>query len=174
MLQMMGAGVITVPVNAIVFNYLPQTIIRTAERTHHCKASGSDLEVAENVQRPNTTYVEQVSRVIKLLQGKWTVQILCTMRERPKRLSELQRAIPSASKKALTASLRSLEAAQIVLGRDLSSSVLRVEYEIADTMREPLAVLLDQLAEWGRSYSPNGVPRDSAKAVPVAVLSPSE
>jgi DNA-binding HxlR family transcriptional regulator len=105
------------------------------------------LEVAENVQEPNPIYVEQVLRVIELLQGKWTVQILCEMRERPKRLSELRRALPVASKKALTASLRSLEAAQIILRRDLSSSVLRVEYEIADTMREPLTVLLNQLAE---------------------------
>lgn len=74
-----------------------------------------------------------------------------------------------ASKKALTASLRSLEAAQIILRRDLSSSVLRVEYEIADTMREPLAVLLNHLAEWGRSYGPNGTHRSSANANPFAV-----
>ena len=116
------------------------------------------------MQEPNPIYVEQVSRVIELLQGKWTVQILCAMRERPERLSELRRGIPSASKKALTASLRSLEAAQIVLRRDLSSSVLRVEYEIADTIREPLSALLDQLAEWGRSYSPDREPRNSTKA----------
>ena|ERR1700733_12667403 len=105
-----------------------------------------------------------LSRVIELLQGKWTVQILCAMRERPKRLSELRRAIPAASKKALTASLRSLEAAQIVLRRDLSSSVLHVEYEIADTMREPLSALLDHLAEWSKSYSLNGAPRNSVKS----------
>jgi hypothetical protein len=43
-------------------------------------------------------YVEQVSRVIGLLQGKWTVQILCAMRERPKRLSELRRVFAMASK----------------------------------------------------------------------------
>jgi len=116
------------------------------------------------VQEPNPMYVERVSRVIMLLQGKWTVQILCAMRERPKRLSELRRVIPSASKKALTASLRSRETARIVLRRDLSSSVLRVEYEIADTIREPLSALLDQLAEWGRSYDSDEVPRNSAKA----------
>lgn len=104
------------------------------------------------MQEPNPMYVEQISRVVELLQGKWTVQILCAMRERPIRLSELRRGIPSASKKALTASLRSLEAARIILRRDLSSSVLRVEYEIADTMRAPLSTLLDQLAEWGGSH----------------------
>jgi DNA-binding HxlR family transcriptional regulator len=121
-----------------------------------------------------TSYTGRVSRVIELLQGKWTVQILCAMRARPVRLSELKREIPPASKKALTANLRSLEAAHIVLRRDLSSSVLRVEYEIADTIREPLSALLDQLAEWGRLYSPDGPPRDSAKASSSAVHSPNE
>jgi DNA-binding HxlR family transcriptional regulator len=46
------------------------------------------------------------------------------MREGPVRLSELKREIPLAS----TARLRSLEAARIVLRRELSSSVLHVEY----------------------------------------------
>jgi DNA-binding HxlR family transcriptional regulator len=100
----------------------------------------------------DTSYTGRVSRVVELLQGKWTVQILCAMRTRPVRLSELKRAIPSASKKALTASLRSLEAAHIILRRDLSSSVLHVEYELVDAMREPLVMLLDHLAEWGKLY----------------------
>jgi len=99
---------------------------------------------------PDTSYTRRVSRVVELLQGKWTVQILCAMRARPVRLSELKRAIPSASKKALTASLRSLEAARVILRRDLSSSVLHVEYELADAKREALVALLDHLAEWGK------------------------
>ena len=36
----------------------------------------------------DTSYTGQVSRVVELLQGKWTVQILCAMRTRPVRLSE--------------------------------------------------------------------------------------
>ncbi|ADV84462.1 winged helix-turn-helix transcriptional regulator [Terriglobus saanensis] len=100
----------------------------------------------------DASYTGHVSRVIELLQGKWTVQILCAMRTRPVRLSELKRAIPSASKKALTASLRSLEAARVIFRRDLSSSVLHVEYELADAMQEPLITLLDHLAEWGTLY----------------------
>ena len=74
------------------------------------------------------------------------------MREHPIRLSALRRAIPPASKKALTASLRSLEAARVVLRRDLSNSVLHVEYELADVMQEPIAALLDHLAELGKIY----------------------
>ena len=98
----------------------------------------------------DNSYKERVSRTAELFRGKWTIQILCAMRARPVRLSELKREIPSASKKALTASLRSLEAAQIVLRRDLSSSVLHVEYELADARRKHLVALLDHLAEWSK------------------------
>jgi DNA-binding HxlR family transcriptional regulator len=97
----------------------------------------------------DSSYGGRISRVVELLQGKWTVQILCAMRTGPVRLSELKREIPSASKKALTSSLRSLEAGGVVLRRDLSSSVLHVEYELASSMREPLVALLDHLSEWG-------------------------
>ena len=45
------------------------------------------------------------------------------------------------------------EASRVVLLRDLSSSVLHVEYELAEPMREPLVMLLDHLAQWGTSTS---------------------
>ena len=80
------------------------------------------------------------------------------MREHPVRLSQLKRAIPSASKKALTVSLRSLEAARGILRRDLSSSVLHVEYELADTKPEPVVALLDHLGEWGKLYDSERLP----------------
>jgi DNA-binding HxlR family transcriptional regulator len=116
-----------------------------------------------SMQTLDDSYTAQASRIVELFQGKWTIQILCAMRDHPVRLSELKRAIPSASKKALTASLRSLEAAQVVLRRDLSSSVLHVEYELAEAMREPLVALLDHLAEWGKLYDPD---KRSTMAVP--------
>jgi DNA-binding HxlR family transcriptional regulator len=106
-----------------------------------------------------SAYTQHVSEVTELLQGKWTVQILCAMRENPVRLSALKRKIPSASKKALTASLRSLEAARVVVRHDLSSSVLHVEYELVESMRVPLVALLDHLSEWGKFYESETSPR---------------
>lgn len=103
----------------------------------------------------DNSHAGQILRVVDLLRGKWTIQILCAMRKHPVRLSELRREIPFASKKALTASLRSLEAARVVLRRDLSSSVLHVEYELSGTMREPLVNLLNSLADWGKLYIAN-------------------
>jgi DNA-binding HxlR family transcriptional regulator len=100
--------------------------------------------------------LDQVARTMEILRGKWTVQILCALLDGPVRLSQLRRLIPTASKKALTANLRSLEALQLILRRDLSNSVLHVEYEIAVDARGPLAALVSQLAEFPKYLpSPN-------------------
>jgi DNA-binding HxlR family transcriptional regulator len=104
------------------------------------------------------SYIDRISRVIDLLQGKWTVRILWAMRDHPVRLSELKREIPAASKKALTASLRSLEAHRVILRQDLSSSVLRVEYTLTDAIKPCVGSLLDSLAEWTNICPPADEP----------------
>jgi DNA-binding HxlR family transcriptional regulator len=108
----------------------------------------------------DAVYVEHVSQALELLKKKWTIQILCAMRERPVRLCELHRLFPLASKKALTASLRSMEGANIIVRKDLSHSVLHVEYEFSATMRQPLVQLTDCLASCGAS-------NESQKLLPV-------
>jgi DNA-binding HxlR family transcriptional regulator len=95
------------------------------------------------------TDVETVVKVLAILQGKWTVHILCLVIEGPVRLGQLKRAIPTASKKGLTASLRSLENANVIVRRDLSDSKLHVEYDLNETIREPLSVLLGCLVVAG-------------------------
>lgn len=97
--------------------------------------------------------LDQVARTMTVLRGKWTVQILCALLDGPVRLSELRRLIPTASKKALTANLRSLEKLNLILRRDLSSSVLHVEYEVAEPTRAPLTALVDQLSRF-QNYLP--------------------
>jgi len=97
-------------------------------------------------------YVRKVSQVTMMLQGKWTLHILCAMRTEPVRLSRLMRLVPSASKKALRAALRSLEMSKLVVRRDLSDTVLHVEYDFADDVREVICGLLDQLAGWGEVF----------------------
>lgn len=93
---------------------------------------------------------------MELLEGRWAIQILAAMKNGPVRLSQLKRSNPVASKKALTARLRWLESAGVVVRRDLSTSVLRVEYELADAMRQPLLELLDHLAQLGALYEEAG------------------
>jgi DNA-binding HxlR family transcriptional regulator len=96
-------------------------------------------------------YAGRIAQVIELLQGKWTVYVPCLLCKRPVRLGELRRVLPAASKKSLTASLRSLESAHVVLRIDLSGSLLHVEYQLTEPMRESLPVLLASLTAWGES-----------------------
>jgi DNA-binding HxlR family transcriptional regulator len=94
-------------------------------------------------------YIQKVARVKEILDGKWKLQILCAMRSGPVRLSQLMRLAPAASKKGLRANLRSLESSHLVVRRDLSDSVLHVEYDFEDSVRESVSSLLDHLATWG-------------------------
>lgn len=95
-----------------------------------------------------TDCLDHGARTMDILRGKWTVQILCALLAGPVRLSQLRRLIPSASKKALTANLRLLEKVRLISRRDLSNSVLHVEYEIAEAARAPLTALVDQLVHF--------------------------
>ena len=95
-------------------------------------------------------YIQRISGVKIILQGKWSLEIMCAMRTEPVRLSRLMRLIPAASKKALRANLRSLESAQIVVRRDLSNTLLHVEYDFAEDTRGVVWALLDHLAAWGQ------------------------
>ena len=96
------------------------------------------------------------------------------MRGSPVRLSQLTRLLPSASKKALRATLRDLERAQIVVRSDMSDTVLHVEYDFADDMRVAICALLDDLANWGDSLESRGSRRPdslSLRRTPSAISS---
>lgn len=99
----------------------------------------------------NYTDAAVITQLADVLRGKWAIQILRALLDGPVRLSQLRRTIPGASKKALTASLGSLERTRIIVRKDLSDSVLHVEYELHDQAREPVLSLLKALAEFHRS-----------------------
>jgi len=116
-------------------------------------SGGSWKERQSSMYSYDAKCLDLVARTMKVLRGKWTVQVLCALLNGPVRLSQLRRLIPTASKKALTANLRSLEKVNLIVRRDLSSSVLHVEYEIAELARAPLAALVDQLSRF-QKYLP--------------------
>ena len=119
-------------------------------------SGGSWKERQSSMYSCDAKCLDLVARTMKVLRGKWTVQVLCALLNGPVRLSQLRRLIPTASKKALTANLRSLEKVNLIVRRDLSSSVLHVEYEIAELARGPLATLVDQLSRF-QKYLPADV-----------------
>jgi DNA-binding HxlR family transcriptional regulator len=95
----------------------------------------------------------QLTNVVTLLRGRWTIRILFLLQGTPRRLSELQRMIPGASKKGLTASLRALEEHHVIERRDLSKTILHVEYSISEAHRNYVAALIQTLSQWSCSLS---------------------
>ena len=80
-------------------------------------------------------YAERIAQVIELLQGKWTVQYFDAL-QRSRAARRIEACSPRCLEEVLTASLRSLEAAHVVLRRDLSGPLLHVEYQLTESMRE--------------------------------------
>jgi DNA-binding HxlR family transcriptional regulator len=78
---------------------------------------------------------------------KWSLQVLDTLCERPRRFNELRRAIPVVTQKSLTATLRRLERNGMVERVVVSTRPVAVEYHIAP-LGKTLQDLIDALLRW--------------------------
>ncbi len=94
-------------------------------------------------------YCRSCTDTVHLVQGKWKMHILCSIRSGPVRLGQLRRELGTASKKVLTENLRELEDAGLVVRRDLGGSVRHVEYDFRDEVRPAIESMLDHLADFG-------------------------
>ncbi|WP_052129311.1 winged helix-turn-helix transcriptional regulator [Clavibacter michiganensis] len=84
---------------------------------------------------------------------KWSLAVMDLLCERPRRFSELRRAIPAVTQKSLTATLRRLERNGVVERMVLSTRPVAVEYRITPlgkTMREPV----DAILAWAARHMP--------------------
>jgi DNA-binding HxlR family transcriptional regulator len=98
---------------------------------------------------PDNLQVE-ASRVLSLLSGKWTCELLWVLGNRAVRLSELRRRMPRTSKKVLVEELRKLEQVGLLLRTDLSQHHIKhVEYRLAEDVYPEVQHLLETLAFWG-------------------------
>jgi DNA-binding HxlR family transcriptional regulator len=97
-------------------------------------------------------YCRSCTDTVHLVQGKWKIHILCSIRSGPVRLGQLRRELRHASKKVLTENLRDLEDAGLVVRRDLGGSVRHVEYDFNETMRPQIQSMLDHLADFGDTF----------------------
>lgn len=84
---------------------------------------------------------------------KWSLSVLNTLCEDPRRFNELRRNIPPVTQKSLTATLRRLERNGIVERVVLETRPVSIEYRITalgKTLRQPVEVLLD----WADAHMP--------------------
>jgi DNA-binding HxlR family transcriptional regulator len=93
----------------------------------------------------------KISQVLARVGEKWSVLIIIMLADRPRRFSELKRAIGGISQRMLTLSLRGLERDGMVKRTVFPVVPPRVEYELTALGRS-LHAPVSALGEWARAH----------------------
>jgi DNA-binding HxlR family transcriptional regulator len=86
---------------------------------------------------------------ITLIQGKWKVGILSSLKRGPVRLSQLRRMFPQASKKTLGQHLHEIEKDGFIIRTDLDGRLRHMEYSLSDSCGFAVLPVVNTLTEWG-------------------------
>ncbi len=87
--------------------------------------------------------VAHVSRVIRMIQGRWKLPILFRLyADASMRTLQMKRDLPGISQKVLTQQLRELVADRLIARVDFNEKPLRVEYHLTPLGRELMPVLI--------------------------------
>jgi DNA-binding HxlR family transcriptional regulator len=95
-----------------------------------------------------------VSEVLSRVGDKWTVLVVSTLGDGPKRFNELRRALGSISQRMLTLTLRGLERDGLVTRTVFPTVPPRVDYELTDLGRSLLEPV-SGLGLWARTHRPH-------------------
>lgn len=96
---------------------------------------------------PANPVCRTISALLSRIGDKWTVLVVETLGDGPKRFNELRREIPSVSQRMLTLTLRNLERDGLVSRTVTPSIPPRVDYELTGLGRS-LQGPVHALAEW--------------------------
>jgi len=84
--------------------------------------------------------------------GRWTPNILFSLRDRPYRHGQLRRRLGRVSQRMLTRTLRNLESAGLIARRVTQSKAIAVEYSLTKLGRTIIAPL-GGMCRWAKRYS---------------------
>ena len=109
-----------------------------------------------------------LDRATRAIGDRWSLLVVASLMEGPRRFGELQAAIPGLAPNILTARLRHLERQGVLLGRPYSRRPLRVDYHLTARGAE-LAGAIRLLTAWeaddpgaGPGRRPEGSPRHAS------------
>lgn len=85
--------------------------------------------------------------VLELVGSKWSMLVICTLKDGPVRTGELRRSVSGISQKMLTETLRDLERNGIIVRTDYRALPLRVEYSLTE-VGHSLGRLMKQMEYW--------------------------
>lgn len=96
---------------------------------------------------PTNPVCRTISTLLARIGDKWTVLVVQTLADGPKRFNELRREIPSVSQRMLTLTLRNLERDGLVNRTVTPTIPPRVDYELTD-LGQSLQKPICGLAQW--------------------------
>jgi DNA-binding HxlR family transcriptional regulator len=96
---------------------------------------------------PANPVCRTISTLLSRIGDKWTVLIVSTLGEGPRRFNELRREIPSVSQRMLTLTLRNLERDGLVSRKVTPTIPPRVDYELTD-LGHSLLTPITGLSQW--------------------------
>ena len=96
---------------------------------------------------PTNPVCRTISTLLSRIGDKWTVLVVTTLGEGPRRFNELRREIPSVSQRMLTLTLRNLERDGLVSRTVTPTIPPRVDYELTE-LGESLQKPIAGLAQW--------------------------
>lgn len=126
---------------------------------------GADSKPCESTRADN-----KIHAAMRLLAGKWQIEILWHLHQRPCRFGELRRAIPGITQHMLTTRLRVLETYGLITRTVFAEVPPRVVYELAGAGRD-LRPVFEEIARWADAHmEPKSLERDD---VPPSRLAPA-
>ncbi|MBA3669366.1 MAG: helix-turn-helix transcriptional regulator [Sphingomonas sp.] len=96
---------------------------------------------------PSNPVCRTISTLLQRIGDKWTVLVVSTLGEGPRRFNELRREIPSVSQRMLTLTLRNLERDGLVSRAVTPSIPPRVDYALTD-LGHSLLSPVNALTQW--------------------------
>ena len=96
---------------------------------------------------PTSPVCRTISTLLSRIGDKWTVLVVATLGDGPRRFNELRREIPSVSQRMLTLTLRNLERDGVVNRTVTPSIPPRVDYELTALGHSLLKPIMG-LTEW--------------------------
>ena len=95
---------------------------------------------------PSNPVCRTISTLLSRIGDKWTVLVVSTLADGPRRFNELRREIPSVSQRMLTLTLRNLERDGLVSRTVTPTIPPRVDYELTGlghSLQKPISALAD-------------------------------
>jgi DNA-binding HxlR family transcriptional regulator len=90
-----------------------------------------------------------LAEALEQVGDRWSLQVVAALAEGPRRFNELQAELPTIAPNVLSARLRQLEGAGLLVGRPYSRRPVRLQYQLTEH-GHALRDVADALASWAR------------------------